>query len=165
MGNLRDQLSKARLLSQKDAKRLAHEERVHTSKAGGQKGLEKEQAARAAELQRLQEEQRVAIQKAQAEREALRAAAAERAACEELLRREVRQPGRAGASRWHFRLDDGHLPFLDLPAQERVQLQDGTLYIVRIGPPAAHHYALIAAEHGRRIAKALPDRVAWANVR
>ena len=35
MGDLRDQLKKANLLSKKDAKRIAHEERVHRKQKGG----------------------------------------------------------------------------------------------------------------------------------
>ena len=39
MGDLRDQLKKAKILSDKDAKRLAHEERVHRKEVG-REGLE-----------------------------------------------------------------------------------------------------------------------------
>ena len=49
MGDLRDQLKKAKLLSDKKARQLAHEERVHRKKVG-REGLEKEQSERQAEL-------------------------------------------------------------------------------------------------------------------
>ena len=161
MGNLRDQLHKANLISKKDAKRLAHEERVHRKEVGGAAGVEKEQAAHEAELTRMKEARRVADREQDAERRLRIAAATEAAACEELLRREVRRPGRRGAHRWHFCLADGQLPFLELPLTERMQLQDGSMCIVRVGPVDSHDYGLISSTHGERIAKVFADRVVW----
>jgi len=44
MGGLRDQLRKASLLSDKDARRLAHEERVRHTKIGGAEAADQEKA-------------------------------------------------------------------------------------------------------------------------
>ena len=44
MGGLRDQLKKANLLSEKDSKRLAHEERVRHKEIGGAEASDREKA-------------------------------------------------------------------------------------------------------------------------
>ena len=162
MGNLRDQLKKANLITKKDAKRLAHEERLHRKQVGGAAGVEREQAERAVELARLQESRRESDRGVDIERQKRIAETTEAAACEELLRREVRRPGRRGAARWYFCLADGQLPFLELPLTERMQLQDGTVCIVRVGPVGSHDYGLISSHHGERIATVFTDRVVWA---
>lgn len=57
MGNLRDQLKKARLLSEKDARRLAHEERVRHKDIGGAKASDQEKAEHQEALARKRAEQ------------------------------------------------------------------------------------------------------------
>ena len=159
MGDLRDQLKKAKLLSKKDAKRIAHEERVHRSEVGGAAGIEKERAEHEAALRSRQDERRAQDRVTQAGVQAERDAGAERAACEQLLRREVQRPGRKGATRWYFRLIDGRLPFLELPLIERMQIADGSMCVVRIGPAGSHDYGLLATHHAQRVAQVFPDRV------
>ena len=53
MGDLRDQLKKAKILSEKKARQLAHEERVHR-KAVSHEGLEREETERLAEIEQVQ---------------------------------------------------------------------------------------------------------------
>ena len=159
MGDLRDQLKKANLLSKKDAKRIAHEERVHRSEVGGAAGIDRERAERADELRAKQDERRAVDRSTQAEVQAERDSAAEQAACEQLLQDEVRRPGRKGATRWYFQLPDGRLPFLELPMTERMQIGDGSLCVVRIGPAGSHDYGLLATNHARRVASVFPERV------
>lgn len=162
MGNLRDQLRKANLISKKDAKRLAHEERVDHKLGGGAKGAEQRSAAREAELRALQEEQRQATRQTQAELDASREAAAEEAACLGLLQNETERPRGRGAGRWYFRLDDGRLPCLEIDLPRRLMLHEGQLCVVQLGPKGCHDYALLAAEHARRVARVMPDSVVWA---
>ena len=68
--SLRDQLKKANLLSDKDAKRLAHEARVER-KEKGREVLEQEAASRQQELEGLaaQDRERVRLEQERAERE------------------------------------------------------------------------------------------------
>ena len=159
MGDLRDQLKKANLLSKKDAKRIAHEERVHRKSVGGAAGVEKERADHAAELRAAQDQRRKTDRSTQAEVQAARDAASERAACEQLLRNETLRRGGKGAVRWYFQLPDGQLPFLELPPTERMQIAEGLLCVVRIGPVGSHDYALLATKHARRVAVVFPDRI------
>ena len=159
MGDLRDQLKKAKLLSEKKARQIVHEERVRLKQVG-REGLEQEEAQRRAELaqqrERTREQDRVAQQQLEAERQRV----TEVAACTELLRREVVRP--RGRSRWYFQLADGALPWFDVDDSTRFELESGVYWVVRIGPADSHHYALMPAEHAQRVRAALPDLVAWA---
>lgn len=159
MGNMRDQLKKAKLLSKKDARRLAHEERVHR-KETGREGLEKEQAERQAELTQQRAESRAQDQVQQAELEAQRQEAAERAACAEILR-GAQSPTPGGGSRWYFELADGRIPSLMLGARERVLLEAGNACLVR-GEGSGHAYGLLETGLARRVAAVFPERIAWA---
>ena len=161
MGDLRDQLKKAKLLSKKDAKRLAHEDRVHRKKAGGAGAIDAEKAAHQAELRAKRDEQREQDRATQAARQQSEDALAERAACEALLARETLKPSRKGAAAWYFALADGSLPRLELPLTERMQLADGSLCVVRTGPVGSHDYRLLRTEHARRVVREFPDRIAW----
>ena len=158
---LRDQLKKAKLLSKKDAKRLAHEQRVER-KAKGREGVERDAAARKAELASMQAEKRSEDRERQEERTAADAERAEQAACRELLRREASVPrGRGPGSRWFFETSDGYVPVLSVDATTRSQLEAGQLRVVRVSETALHAYGVIAAEHGDRIRRHYPDRVVW----
>ena len=162
MGDLRDQLKKANLLSKKDAKRLAHEDRVHRKKAGGAGAIDAEKQAHQEELRDRKTEQRERDRIAQAEVQKAKDAATERAACEALLAREVTKPSRKGAAAWYFALPDGRLPRLEVPLAERMQLAEGALCVVRVGPRESHDYGLMRTEHARRVARVFPGRIAWA---
>lgn len=159
MGSLRDQFEKAKLLSKKDQKRLAHEERVER-KEKGREVLEQERAAREAELAQLREEERRQDRERQQALEQERRVQEERAACEAILATEVRQPSR-GPVGFLFELPDGRLPVLRITDVERHQLAGGHLAIVRTKPGDAHVYGLLAASHAQRVARSLPDRVVW----
>ena len=161
MGDLRDQLKKAKLLSKKQAKRLAHEERVHRTEVG-REGIEKEQQQRKAELEQQQARDREQTRRAQAELDAGRNAAAERAACEEILRNEVRPAPNRGQQKWHFQVEDGSLPWFEADEALRFQLQSGAFWVVRVGGAGSHAYGLLPVEQARRVAEALPERIAWA---
>jgi uncharacterized protein YaiL (DUF2058 family) len=160
MGDLRDQLKKAKLLSEKEAKQLAHQDRVRRAEVG-REALEREEAQRRAELAQQQEAEREAQREQQRRLEEERRAAAERAACRELLEREVIRPRERGGKRWYFQLPDGSLPWLEVDEALAFQLQSGAYWVVRLGPPGTHVYGLLAAEHARRVAATLSEAIAW----
>src|SRR5262245_27523491 len=113
MADLRDQLKKAKLLSAKESKQLAHQERMHRAEVG-REGVEREQSERRAELAQQQESERETQRETQRLLEEERRGAAERAACQELLEREVIRPRERGGKRWYFQLADGSLPWLEV---------------------------------------------------
>jgi len=157
---LRDQLKNANLLSKKDAKRLAHEERVDR-KAKGREGVEAERTEREAELQRKREQDRERDRERQSSLEAQRQAAQERAACEAILETEVRAPSR-GRIGWLFELADGRIPMLRIGDAELHQLQGGNLCVVRTRDGDAHIYGFLNTPHARRVQAQLPERIVWA---
>lgn len=158
MGNLRDQLKQAKILSDKDARRLAHEERVHKT-AVGREGIEAERAAREQELVQLRESERVEDAKREAAIAAQRQAEAERAACEQILATEVKGVGRGAP--WFFELQDGRIPFVKIDELERMQLASGQLCIVRRSTGDAHDYGLLATPLATRVRAQIPTRVVW----
>ena len=161
MGDLRDQLKKAKILSDKRARQLAHEERIH-HKQVGRAGVEQEQAERRAELEQLKEEGRASQRAAQEVVDVAKREAAERAACAEILSRDVVQPRRGGNQRWHFELADGSLPWFEVDEGMGFKLQSGAYWVVRAGPQGSHDYRLLPAEFGARVSAALPHTVVWA---
>ena len=62
----------------------------------------------------------------------------------------------------YLELADGRVPFLELAPAERLQVTDGALCVVRVGPPGSHTYGLIRADHARRVAAVFRDRIAFA---
>lgn len=165
MGNpLRDQLKKAKLISKKDAKRLAHEERV-ARKEVGRESIEAAADERRRELETVERERRDADREREAERAAERAATAERVACLEILQREAVVPrggGRGpGSVRWFFETHDGFVPALQVDSTTGRQLEARQLWVVRRDPAALHDYALLARHHAERVQKTLPDALVW----
>ncbi|MGE0142037.1 MAG: DUF2058 family protein [Planctomycetota bacterium] len=156
--NLRDQLEKAKLLSKKDAKRLAHEERVHRKEVG-REGIEAEKSARESELVAAREQQRLTDAERQKVIEAERKRAEELAACEAILDTEVRAPSRGAP--WYFELSDGRVPHLRVDDSDRHKLVLGNVCVVRRTTADSHSYGLLPTPLAQRVAKMLPERVVW----
>lgn len=155
----RDQLQKANLLSKKDAKRLAHEERVHRTEAG-RAGVEEEQRARQDELDRLRTQDREQQRAQQAQTDAERRVVEERAACENILRQEVTRPGQ-GRLRFYFQVESGDLPWLEFSEIDHKRMLSGEFAVVRSGSAQTHDYGLLALAAAKRVARHFPERVAW----
>jgi len=159
MSNLRDQLQKANLLSKKDAKRLAHEDRVHRAEAG-REGLEQEQRARQEELDRLRVSERGQRRAQQAQTDAERRVVEERAACEHILTQDVRRPCQ-GRLRFHFQTADGSLPWLELNEMDLKRMLSSEFAVVRLGSVHTHDYGLLALASAKRVGRHFPERIAW----
>jgi uncharacterized protein YaiL (DUF2058 family) len=160
MGNLRDQFKKANLLSDKEARRLAHEARVERTEKGRDQ-LEKEQEARQQELQQQSKQQRELTREQQQAIERERKEREEEAAVEAILEHEAKKAG-PGSVKWYFATPDGSLPWLEVSPLELRQLQAGMWAVVRSGPEGTHDYRLMSVEHARRVAKLRPDVVVHA---
>ncbi|GAB4150413.1 MAG: hypothetical protein Fur0037_18920 [Planctomycetota bacterium] len=160
MGDLRDQLRKARILSDKEARRIAHEQRVER-KQKGREELERENEERERELLRLKEAERREAARRQKEMEEQRKLREELAAVRSILDHETRKPG-PGSTRFYFQTADGHLPWLELGAREAQELRAGMLCVVRKGPAGTHVYRLIATDLARRVSRVMPEAIAYA---
>jgi uncharacterized protein len=157
--SLRDQLKKANLLSDKEARRLAHEARVER-KEKGRETIEQEAATRQHELAAMAGKER---ERSRAEQEAVerdKKQREERAAVLALLA-DARKPG-GGTVKFYFEANDGSLPWLELAPREAQEVRAGQLCIVRAGPPGTHTYRLLPLESTKRLARVLPDVVAFA---
>jgi hypothetical protein len=159
MGNLRDQLKKAQLLSDQEARRLAHEARVER-KVKGHEAIEQEQASHRAAIEKLQADERGRTAAVQAEIETARRVREELAAAAAILANEARKP--SGAVKWYFTAPDGSLPCLEVSPREVQELRAGMLCVVRSGPPSTHDYRLLPAELCKRVGKVMPAAVVHA---
>src|SRR5690606_38689202 len=141
--SLRDQFKKANLISDKDARRLAHESRVERT-TKGRETLEQEQAERQRELERLAaaERERVRLQTERLEQEKRQR---DEAAAIDLLLAEAKKPG-SGTVKYYFATREGFLPWLELSPREAQEVRAGALCIVRAGEAATHTYRLLGLD-------------------
>ena len=160
MGNLRDQFKKANLLSDKEARRLAHEARIERTEKGREQ-IEKEQQSRQHELQQQTKQQREQTREQQQALEQERKEREEAAAVESILAHEAKKAG-PGTVKWYFATADGSLPWLEVSPQDLRQLRACMLAVVRSGPEGTHDYRLLAIEHARRVAKLRPELIVHA---
>ena len=128
MGNLRDELLKAKVLSQKDNKRIAHEQRVERTEKG-REGVEAEQRRHQEEIRRLMEERKARTREAQARLDEERQVAQRRAQIVDLVRSHAQKPG-GGNRRFHFVTRSGAIPFVTVDMDAGRKLEAGQLAIV-----------------------------------
>jgi len=157
--SLRDQLKKANLLSDKEARRLAHESRVER-KEKGRETIEQEAAARQAELEALTAKERERIHREQEALDRQKKQRDELVAVQALLA-DARKPG-SGTVKFYFEAADGTLPWLELAPREAQEVRAGQMCVVRGGPAGTHTYRLLPLEATRRVARVLPDVVVLA---
>jgi len=157
--SLRDQFKKANLISDKDAKRLAHEARIDRSEKG-RESLEQEAAARQKELELLAARERERVRRETERAEVERKKAEEIAAVHALLA-DAKKPG-GGMVKFYFETMDGSLPWLELSPREAQEVRAGAVCVVRSGPPSTHTYRLLSLESTKRVAKVLPEVIVFA---
>lgn len=157
--SLRDQFKKAKLLSDQDARRLAHEARVERTEKG-RETLEQEASARQREVEQLQGRERERTRREQEQAEHERKQREERLAVQAMIA-EAKKPG-PGTIKFYFAADDGSLPWLELSPREAQEVRAGQLCVVRGGPVGTHTYRLLPLESTKRVARVQPDAVAFA---
>jgi uncharacterized protein YaiL (DUF2058 family) len=157
--SLRDQFKKANLLSDKDARRLAHEARVER-KEKGREVIEQEAAARQQELSQLSAAERERIRREQERLDRERQQREEFAAVQALLA-AAKKPG-PGTVKFYFATPDGHLPWLELSPREAQEVRSGHLCVVRGGPPSTHTYRLLSLDATKRVARVRPEVIVLA---
>lgn len=158
--NMRDQLKKAKLLSDKQAKQLAHSQRVER-KEKGREQLEQEAQTRKAEIEAIRAAERENTRRDQAEIERQRKQREEQVAIDVLIA-AAKKPG-PGPVKFYFAARDGSLPWLDLSPREAQEVSAGQLCVVRSGPAGTHVYRLLAADSARRVANLRPEALAYAS--
>lgn len=157
--SLRDELKKARLLSKKDARRLAHEDRVVRKN----KGREQLEADHQQHQEQLQGKQREAAEKTARQQRAIEAERqnhAEVMAVEAILQQAAKPA--SGSVRFYFEDRDGSLPWLELQPQEAAQLGARSCCIVKPGSGRSRDYRLLDLELSRRVAQVRPEAIVHA---
>ncbi len=163
--NLRDQLLKAGLVSEKEAKRSGHQKRVqakqtgHKEAAQAQRQTEEEAARRALAEQREKDRQlnrrakTDADQKAQGLQQKQRA----KAACEKALREGV-LPSWEGRRDYHF-ADGGIIRSIGVSEEAARRLEAGKAAIARL-PDRENAYTVLVAGAATTLQEADPTRIA-----
>ncbi len=165
--SLKDELVKAGLVSAKQARQVAHRERVERKQSGQQPGAapaQDEAAARAEEVRREREAQRARDQQLareqqarQAEREREIQERERRTAQLEAALRDGRIENWQGARTYYF-TDGARIESLSVSDDMARRLQEGTAAIVRSDAPAAP-YAPLNAAQALRLRELAPERV------
>ncbi|MBD3163131.1 MAG: DUF2058 family protein [Candidatus Eisenbacteria bacterium] len=158
MSDLRDQLRKAGLVSDKEIRRAKHEERVHASKVGAG-GLAEEKRERERRLQ----EQREAERKAAREREQRRLQQ-ERERQEEgrlaqTIRRGWLRDATGGSRRYFFETRTGRISYLDLTDLAVGRLNGGSAAIVETAGAVRGDYCVITDRAAEELRRLEPDRL------
>lgn len=157
--NLRDQLKNAKLLSDKDARRLAHEARVERTEKG-RETIEQEAASRQREVQELAARDRERTRREQEQAEQEKKQREELLAVQALL--QAAKKAGPGTVKFYFEAGDGSLPWLELSPREAQELRAGQLCVVRSGPTGTHTYRLLGLDATKRVARVRPEVVALA---
>jgi len=164
MSSLRDQMLKAGLVSKKDAKRVAHSQRVETKETGREE-MERRAAEERAAIARQAEEQR------ERDRQTAAKLKAEQDAREQTIQAEVRvtahiegamREGRLehweGNRAYYFVARDREIEFLSVSDDSARRLAEGKAAIVRTMDPKAP-YTLLHAGGAQQLKEVAPERV------
>ncbi|MEZ5987590.1 MAG: DUF2058 family protein [Planctomycetota bacterium] len=161
MGDLFDELKKAKLIDEKRARNLAHEQRVERSKQGGDRARDAEERRKREEF----EERRSRDAEADRERERTRREGQQHDERQAELRQQVRAKalGREGEGklRWHFETADGELPFLPVSETVARRLEAGELAIVRDPAAAYPAYVVVPRDVALALRRELPANVCF----
>jgi uncharacterized protein YaiL (DUF2058 family) len=156
MSDLRDQLRKAGLVSDKQVRRAKHEERVHASQVGHE-GLEAERRAEEARL-RAEAEERRRADKARAEEQKRRqeeTEAHDRLAA--LIRGGWIREATAGSRRFFFETRTGRITFLDLSDTAVRRLSMGRAAIVETCGIVRGEFCVVTDKAATGIRQAQPE--------
>ncbi|MFO0981301.1 MAG: DUF2058 family protein [Planctomycetota bacterium] len=165
MGDLRDELRKAGLLSDKDIRRV-HQEEQQKKKVLGKEGVEaadrrrKEEAA--ARNRQQAERDRELARRQQSERDRRDAAARQRAAIESAILRDV-----GGPRRFHFVTRASTIVFLEVSLDIARRLEAGELAIIEKPSDAAdgrlEEHGIVPREIARQLSAVDRDSVRFAS--
>jgi uncharacterized protein YaiL (DUF2058 family) len=154
--SLRDQFKKANLLSDKEARRLAHEARIERTEKG-REGLDADASTHQRELEQVQARTRERTRREQEQLDAERKQREELLAVQALLA-EAKKPG-PGPVKFYFEASDGSLPWLEVSPREAQEVRAGALCVVRAGAPGTHTYRLLPLEAAKRVGRLMPEAV------
>lgn len=153
MGNLRDELIKKGLTSEKKARAAIHEEKARQKRLGPE-AVEAERQTREEEARRAEEERRAADREREAERRREREGELERAHIPGLIRAGLVREGVAGNRRFYFVTRESTISFLEVSDSAIRSLAEGRVAIVEAaGIVPRHDFCLVTSEQAVEIAR------------
>ncbi len=162
MGDIREQLRKAGLISEKQLRQAKHQERVHASEVG-HKGLEAERRAeeerqRADAAARKEADRKRAEEQRRTEREH---AAEQRIAL--LVRGGWIRDATAGSRRFFFVARTGRISFLDLSDAAARKLATGSAAVIETSGHVRGDHGVVTDRAAAEIAEADPQMIRFWN--
>ena len=112
MGNLFDELKKAKLIDKTRAKQLEHEKRVERKESGGDVAADEELTRKAEAFEESRDLERRRQRETAKQRKAAQRDRERRAEVKQLVASRKLGEEAVGSKRWHFRTPTGALPFL-----------------------------------------------------
>jgi len=163
MGNLFDELKKAKLVDEKSAKRLAHEQRVEHQKKGGAKGQDEEAQTRQADFEKKRKAEALESRQAERTRQEQQRDKERLAELNQLIASRALGRDAEGRQRWHFEAVGGSLPFLPVNGTVAKRLEAGELGIVRDPGQSWPSYVLVTRDLALRCKREVPGSVRFLN--
>ncbi len=162
MSDLRDQLRKAGLVSEKDLRRAKHEERVHASEVG-RAGLAAERRAEEERLRAEAEAQRQADRARDEDRKRREREAAARQRVAQLLAGGLIRDATAGNRRFFFVTRSGRISFLDVSDLAARRLSMGSAAIVETGGHLRREHCVLIDRAAAELAASHPEMIRFWN--
>ncbi len=156
MGSLRDALRKANLIDEKDAKKVAHEERVRRKELGHEGLRDERRQAEAAARQRAEEDREAQRAAAAAAREHAAPAEVLAMARDLVLAHQVRS-GIKGNRRFHFVTRSDTIAFMEVDPGAGRALESGELAIVEVPGERIETFAVMKGSAVRRLRELQPE--------
>jgi uncharacterized protein len=163
MGNLFDELKKAKLVDEKRAKKLAHEQRVERKQKGGDKALDQEAQARQAEFEKKRKDEALENRRAERGRQEQQRKKELHAELIQLVASRALGRDAEGRQHWHFEVEGGNLPFLPVNATAAKRLEAGELAIVRDPSRSYPCYVLVTRDIALRLKREFKGSVRFLN--
>ncbi|MFB3908211.1 MAG: DUF2058 family protein [Candidatus Eisenbacteria bacterium] len=162
MSDLREQLRKAGLVSDKELRRAKHEERIHAAEVGKQ-GVEAEQKASEEKFRAELEARKKADREREAERRRREQEQARERRVSLLILNGWVRTATAGNRRYFFAAPDGRIRFLDLSDVALRRVSFGAAAIVETQGAVRGEYAVVDDRTARELSEIAPDRLLFWN--
>jgi hypothetical protein len=158
MGDLKDQLRKSGLVSDKRAKQVAHEERSRKKKLGRDATAREKEQQEAARRER-EKARRESDRQREQQRQQQEQAAEEQHRLAQLVESNAMRSGVRGPRRFHFVTRERSIPFLAINEQTAELLQRGHAAICEVPDTHPSEFVVIPNEAADRVRGLAPELI------
>ncbi len=156
MGDIREQLLKAGLVSKKKARQAAHQERIHRKEVGHD-GIAAEKEAQDRTFREEQEQRRRLDQEREHARRTEAAIREKELLKERMIRTGWIRDACGGNRRYFFTVDGDRITYLDLNDQAVRRLNSGNAAVVRTGGLVRGEFCLVDSNCAASLAREFPE--------